>query len=119
MDQTKRKPAVLIAFAAIMVFGAVLMFVNISGDSLWYDEIVYGGACETAFLGHRGHFGRRQPSPLYYLMLKPVCLVFGYSETALRAFSVLGVWRLPLSASARCAAPSGRGRAYSMRFLYF
>ncbi len=90
MDQKKLTPPVAIAFAAIMVLGIAMLFVNITNDSLWYDESYTAAIVNQPALDIITISGGDSHPPLYYLLLKPICLLFGTSVFVLRAFSVIG-----------------------------
>jgi len=102
------------AFAVILVLGTALLFINIAGDSLWYDESYTAALVTQPFQDIVSISGGDSHPPLYYLMLKPVYLIFGNSETALRAFSVLGV----LALAALGIGPVRRAAGIRVGMLY-
>lgn len=90
MDQKKLTPLVMIVFGVIMVLGIAMLFVNITNDSLWYDESYTAAIVNQPALDIITISGGDSHPPLYYLLLKPICLLFGTSVLVLRAFSVIG-----------------------------
>jgi len=80
----------ILVWILIMLAGSALMFVGITHESLWYDES-YSGALMNHTLGEIIDItGADSHPPLYYLMLKIFCSLFGTSVLTLRTFSALG-----------------------------
>lgn len=90
MNQRKLTPLILIVFVVIMILGIAMLFVNMTNDSLWYDESYTAAIVNQPALDIITISGGDSHPPLYYLLLKPICLLFGTSVFVLRLFSVLG-----------------------------
>ncbi len=90
MDQKKLTPAIMLIFSVIIVLGMALLFINITNDSLWYDESYTAAIVDQPVGDIITISGGDSHPPLYYLLLKPFCLLFGTSVFVLRLFSVLG-----------------------------
>jgi uncharacterized protein (DUF2141 family) len=94
MGREKTDMKVFIAWAVIMVAGAMLLFTGIARESLWYDES-YSAAMTKHTLGEIIDItGGDSHPPLYYLMLRIFSMIFGNSVLSLRAFSALGALAL-------------------------
>ncbi len=91
MEARKRDYRPMALWAAILVLGAALLSLNITHESLWYDESYTGSLVKQGFADIIRITANDSHPPLYYLMLRVICLVFGNTVFTLRFFSVLGV----------------------------
>ena len=72
----------LIAF--ILLFGALLRLLNITQESLWYDECLTGLAMKLPFMDMVKDRIAGGHSPLYFMILYPFTRIFGNNELMLR-----------------------------------
>lgn len=75
--------------AALSVVSAVLLAFQLGDESLWLDEMMSLDVARASWPDFARFFvSMPEQHPVYYLLLKP-WLVFGTTEVALRAFSVV------------------------------
>lgn len=73
-----------------MAVGTAFMFTGITHESLWYDESYTAALMNHSFKDIIEITGTDSHPPLYYIMLRIFSSLFGRSEFALKAFSVIG-----------------------------
>lgn len=83
-----------ITWVAVLALGVFMTFFRIGNDSLWYDESYSVAAARHPVAEMIPIIANDSHPPLYYLMLRPVTLVLGNSETAVRSLSAIGLLAL-------------------------
>ncbi len=114
--EKKNNRWVIIAWLVIMLAGAALLFSGITKESLWYDESYTAAIVNHPFGEIITISGADSHPPLYYLMLRVFCLVFGRSVLALRSFSTLGI--LALAALGIGPVRRALGNRYGLIFTF-
>lgn len=86
----KKQEKTDLIFYSILLLSVLLRFIKIGTQNLWYDESYSWGMTRFSFsaLIHRSFFEDVHP-PFYYIILKIWRIIFGESEYALRALSVI------------------------------
>jgi len=78
-----------------LAIAAALRFYDLAAESIWLDEAITASRVQKPYLEMLNDWDSRRQAPLYYVVEKTWCDVFGTGEAALRfpsaVFGVLGV----------------------------
>ncbi|MCL2859825.1 MAG: glycosyltransferase family 39 protein [Oscillospiraceae bacterium] len=79
-----------IKYIILLIVGIIFLGFNAFHGSLWYDESYSMAIIQHGFATIWNDTALDVHPPLYYMMLKVFLMIFGYSITAARIFSVIG-----------------------------
>ncbi|MBN1797753.1 MAG: DUF2141 domain-containing protein [Spirochaetales bacterium] len=105
-----------IVWIGIFVAGAVLLFIGITNNNIWYDEAFTGCLVRHSFVDIVKISAGDNHPPLYFLITKIITFIFGNNAFSLRTASLLGV----LALAALGLSPVKRifGKKASMLFTF-
>ena len=79
-----------IKYIILLIIGIIFLGFNAFHGNLWYDESYSIAITQHGFATIWNDTSLDVHPPLYYMMLKVFLMIFGYSLTAARIFSVIG-----------------------------
>jgi uncharacterized membrane protein/uncharacterized protein (DUF2141 family) len=104
-----------IALSAIFINSVI----GISHETLWYDESYSAAIINHSISDIWVIAGSDSHPPLYFILLKFFCFIFGQSELSLRLFSVLGTMLLSSLAFGPVARIFNKSTSFVYLFLIF
>jgi len=94
LEQVIEQKKFYIVWMTIFIAGAVLLFIGITNNNIWYDEAFTGCLARHSFIDIVKISAGDNHPPLYFLITKIITLILGNSAFSLRTASLLGVLAL-------------------------